>query len=83
MILKFIFIILSITHVLSDPLVKCNETALTYLSSFALGQQHDLNKTFETLKSTVKVPDFNYTVRVGKTYTIENMELDFFIINSK
>lgn len=70
MLIRLILLVSTILPILTEPLVKCNETLLTFLSSFALGQQHDLNKTFEALKSIIKVPAFNYTPRVGKTYTI-------------
>ncbi len=69
--------------ILCDPIVKCNETTLTYLSNFALGQQYDLNKTFTTLQPIIKVPSFSYSPRIGKEYTIDNMKLTLFNINSK
>lgn len=83
MIIRFILTLWALIPVLSTPLVLCNETLLTYLSSFALGQQHDLNKTFEALKSETKIPPFNYTPRVGKTYIIEDMVLTYYVISSK
>ena len=63
--------LLSLMHVLyCDPIVNCSINALTYLSEYTLGRQHDLNKTYTTLQTTVKVPSFNYTPRIGKEYII-------------
>ena len=83
MIPTLFFVISLICALSADPIVNCNETALTYLSSFVLGQQYDLNKTFTSMQPTVKVPSFNYTPRIGKEYIIDNFTLTFYNINSK
>lgn len=83
MVKQLLLIFSLLTTLLTQPLVNCTSNVLTYLSAYSLGRQHDLNKTFEALKKTVKVPEFTYTPRIGKEYIIDNMTLDFFIINSK
>jgi hypothetical protein len=82
--LSQLIFLFSVAHVLSyDPIVKCPINVLTYFSGYTLGRQHDLNKTFTVLQTLVKVPSFEYSPKAETHYTIEDMNINFFILNSK
>ena len=78
---KLLVLMLAVVFVHASE--DCPSNTMTYFSSYSLGRQTDLNKTFEVLKSTVNVPTTSYTPRIGKTYVIDNMTLGFYVISSK
>ena len=78
-----VLIILLVASGLGYPDDDCPPNTMTYFSSYSLARQTDLNKTFGAMKSLVKVGEITYSPRVGRTYIIENMTLDFYVISSK
>ena len=75
------FILLSaflsfISSILADP-IFCPGNRFKYISSYELGRQDELTKTFAELQPMVHVDNVTYKDEVFRTYTVFPLTMEF------
>lgn len=77
-----LFLLLALFFINSNQ-ADCNFTHYEFFSKYSLGKQDEANRTFEDIKTYVKVPNVNYTTNESIRYQINNIKHEFKYIDSR
>ena len=80
---KRIIILALALLIASSASSECNFTHYEFYSKYSLGKQDELNKTFDQLLPTIKIPDHTYEINDSLSYKFSDVNLSLFYRDSK
>lgn len=61
----------------------CNFTHYEFFSRYSLGKQDEANRTFEDIKTLIKIPEVNFTNNESTKFILSDIKHSFFYLDSK